>query len=157
MLGDSDNAIVLEWGWRANERETDPFATHFRVYLSSPLDVVPCEIQGVMPVGGRPGAFVATARLDREIDAGTAKGQYLSAPYPFFVEDHTAGRDISLTLVTRLPGPNGAFNEPAPGPTSAAAQPRRPADPPPRLDASGSLRRSRSPPSRATGSSSGTG
>ena len=118
VLGDSDNAIVLEWGWRANERETDPFATHFRVYLSSPLDAVPCEIQGVVPVGGRPGAFVATAQLDREIDTGTAKGQYLSAPYPFFVEDHTAGRDISLTLVTRLPGPNGAFNEPAPGLTS---------------------------------------
>ena len=52
LLGDSDNAIVLEWGWQANEREIDPFATHFRVYLSSPLEAVPCEIQRHRTSGG---------------------------------------------------------------------------------------------------------
>ncbi|HEY0648070.1 hypothetical protein [Phenylobacterium sp.] len=118
LLGDADNAIVLEWGWREQERDIDPFATHFRVYVSPPLDTVECQVLAVAPIAGRDGAFAVTARLDRPIEAEAAKGQYLAAPYPFFVESHTAGRDVSLTLVTRLRGPGGAFNAPASGPAS---------------------------------------
>jgi hypothetical protein len=118
LLGSSDNAILLEWGWHSNEREIDPFATHFRIYTSPPLNTVACEILTATEISGRPGAYRATATLTRDIDPDSAKGQYLNAGYPFFVEEHSGGSNIEFVLVTRIAAPGGGFRAPALGTTN---------------------------------------
>lgn len=118
LLDTSDNTIVLEWGWHANERLTDPFARHFRIYLASPLDTVACELNTVNAVSGQPGVFKVTATLERAIDADAAKGQYLDAGYAFFIEGHSGGTAVQLTLSTRVPAPGGGFHTPTTGHTN---------------------------------------
>jgi hypothetical protein len=117
-LGMSDNAIVLEWGWHATERAIDQFARHFRVYLAPPLNAVLCQLTGVTAVAGQPGVFRVNATLERMIDADAAKGQYIDAGYPFFIERHSGGTAIQLTLSTRVPAPGGGFRTPETGPTT---------------------------------------
>ncbi|MFY9918042.1 MAG: hypothetical protein WAL26_06530, partial [Mycobacterium sp.] len=115
VLGASDNAIVLEWGWHANERRTDPFARHFRIYLAPPLNTVPGQLTAVTAVSGQPGIFQITATLERAIDADAAQGQYVDASYPFFIEKHSGGTAIQLTVSTRIPAPAGGFRTPETG------------------------------------------
>ena len=117
LLGTSDNAIVLEWGWHASERAIDPFARHFRIYLAPPLDSVGCLLTSVAAVPGQPGAYRVGATAERAIDPDAAMGQYLDAGYPFFIEGHSAGTAIQLTLSTKVPAPAGGFRTPQTGPT----------------------------------------
>ncbi len=116
LLGDSDNAIVLDWGWHTNQRETDPLASHFRIYLAPPLDSVGCTLTAVTPLAARPGAFQVAATLERAVAADAAKGQYLQAGYPFFIEGHGAGSAVELIVASRLAAPGGGFRVPATGP-----------------------------------------
>ena len=112
LLGTSNNAIVLRWGWHAKQRAIDPFMTHFRVYVAPPLDRVDAKLLTVTPVTGRPGVYKVAASLKRPILADLAKGQYLEAGYPFFIDAHTGGSDIELTVRTVVPAANGSFNAP---------------------------------------------
>ena len=115
LLGTSDNAIVLRWGWHDRQRTLDPFARQFRVYLAPPLDEIAGTITAATADPVRPGVFHAALTLVRPAGADAAKGQYLDAGYPFFVETHTGGTDVQVTLRTTLALPEGGFHAPALG------------------------------------------
>ena len=98
LLGSSDNAVVLEWGWTQAERDRDPHATEFRVYWQ-PLapDVVSGSVTGPPALAGA--LFEMPATLDRPIAQDVMAGRYLSLPdHPFKVASHTAGQSIVVRL-----------------------------------------------------------
>jgi hypothetical protein len=117
LLGASDNAVVLEWGWHARERAVDPYADQFRLYVARPLDGIDGQISSVTDVAGQPGAYVVAMALERPITANAASGLYLDAGSPFFIEQHAALTTVQATVRTRVPlSPGGAFRRPAIGP-----------------------------------------
>jgi len=63
VLGNHQNAIVLESGWRAEERAIDPSA-NVRVYRRPPPDMLTGAITAVTPIG-------APSQLSVALDAGT--------------------------------------------------------------------------------------
>jgi hypothetical protein len=115
LLGTSDNVVVLSWGWHEQQRQQDPFARQFRIYLARPLDGVHGQLLTVTPVPATPGAFTVDLQLAREISADAARGLYLDAGSPFFIESHTAGVNIQATVRTRIPLPDGIFRTPQTG------------------------------------------
>ena len=111
LLGDSTNAVVLEWGWTQAERDADPHAAEFRVYWQ-PL--APDLVRGAVtaPATAAGGVFEMPAALDRPLEADAMRGRYLALPdYPFKVAGHTAGQTVVLQLEpsliepTRMPSP----------------------------------------------------
>jgi hypothetical protein len=115
LLGTDDNAIVLRWGWHAEQREQDAFATEFRVYVTDkPLDAVSGMLTTVNPIGL--GVYDVTIQLERPVVADAAKDAPLEAGYPFMVYSHTAGETITATVGTRVKDGNGNFHQPAIGP-----------------------------------------
>ena len=111
LLGDSDNAVVLEWGWTEAEHDADPHAREFRVYWQ-PLapDLVAGEVTG--PPAQVGALYELPALLDRPLPTDAMRGRYLSlADYPFRVAGHTAGDAIVLSVEpsaidpTRVPSP----------------------------------------------------
>ena len=115
LLGTSQNAIVLEWGWHARERALDPFAKSFRVYLASPLDGIDGNLTSVTDMSGSPGVYTLAVTLQRAVAADAAKGLYLDAGTPFFIETHAAGTTIQMTVNTRVPQGGGAYRRPVAG------------------------------------------
>jgi len=98
LLGASTNAVVLEWGWTADERARDPFATEFRVYWQPiPPDVVTGVLQGPANlVGGR---WQMTATLNQPVQVDALAGKYVrAADYPFKIASNTAGQTIAISL-----------------------------------------------------------
>jgi hypothetical protein len=118
LLGSSDNAIVLHWGWHAKQRALDPFAKQFRSYLASPMDEVPGKVLAATPDATRPGVYQVQLSLDRLVAANAAQGQYLDTGYPFFIETHTGGTSIQATVRTTIAAPGGGFRSPAIGPVT---------------------------------------
>jgi hypothetical protein len=118
LLGTSDNAILLRWGWRAEERTQDPFAKQFRVYLSPTFDLIPSEILSVADAAGVPGDWKLQVRVPQALNANAAAGLFLNAGYPFFIVEHTDGLIIDMLVRTRIPDANGVFRKPALGPVS---------------------------------------
>jgi hypothetical protein len=116
LLGTSDNVVVLNWGWHEQQRRQDSFAQQFRIYLARPLDAVDGQVQSVTPVPATPGLFTVALQLARQIAADAARGLYLDAGSPFFIETHTAGAAVQATVRTRIPLPNGSFRTPEIGP-----------------------------------------
>ena len=98
LLGSSQNAVVLEWGWTQDERDRDPHATEFRVYWQPrPPDLVNGRLTGVASLAG--GLYEMAATLDRPLPADAMGGRYIAAPdYPFKVASHTAGQLITVRL-----------------------------------------------------------
>jgi hypothetical protein len=127
LLGSSENAIVLEWGWGADERARDPFATEFRVYWHPlPPDVVHGTLVAPATLVG--GFHVMACTLDQPLAADAMKGSYLRAPdYPFKVASHTAGTNITVRLEPSIlqPGtvPDAATFEFTPVLTGAELRP----------------------------------
>ena len=117
LLGTSNNAVVLRWGWRANERSQDPFARHFRIYLAPPLDEVPCTVTSVSEVTGHPGEYQVGATCARTVAGDAANGLYLDAGYPFFIDSHSSGTSIQLRVRTVVAAPGGGFRLPVLGAT----------------------------------------
>lgn len=116
LLGSAQNAVVLRWGWHARERALDPYATQFRVYVARPLDGIDGQLTSVADITGVPGAYSVTLQLQRSIPADAAKGLYLDAGTPFFIETHQAGTSVQATLRTRVPqSAGGGFRRPQPG------------------------------------------
>lgn len=115
ILGSSQNAIVLRWGWHDTQRAQDPHATEFRVYVASPLDHVPATLDAVTPDPARPGRYTARLTLSRAVRADAASGLYLEAGTPFFIEGHTGGAAIDVRLRTSVPLADGTFRRPALG------------------------------------------
>ncbi len=111
LLGASDNAIVLDWGWTQTERDHDPWTTEFRVYWQPvPPDLVVGAFTGAPVLVGA--AYEITAQLDRPVAADAMVGRYLQAPdRSFRVLRHTAGQTVTVGLAPSLvdaaavPGP----------------------------------------------------
>lgn len=102
LLGTSDNAIVVRWGWHAEQRQQDPLAREFRVYVAPPMDVIGGQVVAVTTIGtGRVTSYQAELVLDRAVRADAA-GLRLDAGHPFLIRTHTAGSTITMTLETRL-------------------------------------------------------
>lgn len=95
-LGTSDNAIVLEWGWRQEQRDHDPYAREFRVYLQDdPPDRLAGSLSGAPVVVGDNLRMAAT--LARGVAADALAGLWIrSGGYPFRVVGNTAGSQIDI-------------------------------------------------------------
>lgn len=116
LLGASDNAIVLRWGWHAEQRDQDPLAREFRVYAAPPMDAVGGQVLTVTTIGtGRVTSYQVDLQLDRAVRADVAAGLRLDAGHPFLIRSHTAGTAITMVLETRL-RVGGAIPVPALGP-----------------------------------------
>jgi hypothetical protein len=99
LLGGSTNAVVLEWGWTAEERARDSFATEFRIYWhDQPPDVVRGTLVDPATLVGAHHQMGCT--LDQSLPADALKGRYLRAPdYPFKVASHPAITDgVAFTI-----------------------------------------------------------
>jgi hypothetical protein len=118
LLGSSDNVIVLNWGWHAKQRLIDPYAKQFRVYLASPLDELPGNLTAFTADPNTPGFYKASVTLSRSVVADAGRGQYLDAGYPFFIQTHTSGTSIQVTLQTVIPLANATFRTPVVGPVT---------------------------------------
>ena len=116
LLGTSDNAIVLRWGWHDAQRNQDPHATEFRVYLTDTFDSLPAEILNADEIAAKPGDLMLELSVPASIQANAAAGLSLSAGYPFFIVEHTGGTQINMLVRTRIPDDNGAFRVPELGP-----------------------------------------
>jgi hypothetical protein len=101
LLGSASNAIVLNWGWGANERGVDPLAKEFRIYsLSKPPDFVPGMITSVTPNIGTIALGFTTDRVLRPNDCA---GQWIdSHDHPFLVVSHGGGTSVTLEVATPL-------------------------------------------------------
>jgi hypothetical protein len=103
LLGDSDNAIVVRWGWRAEQRQQDPLAREFRIYAAAPMDAVDATVLAVNTIGtGRVTSYQVDLALDRAVRVDAAAGLRFIAGHPFLIRTHTAGSTITMTVETRL-------------------------------------------------------
>jgi hypothetical protein len=115
LLGTSANAVVIEWGWTARERELDPYAKEFRVYWQpQPPDIVRGSFSGTAKSAGDGWELAAT--VDRPLAADAMKGAHLLAGgYPFKVASHGPGTALTVKLERSVLEPS---RTPAPGPFS---------------------------------------
>jgi hypothetical protein len=96
LLGAHQNAVLLEWGWRPAERDLDPVAAEFRVYLTRPADVVHATVGAVTSVA--PNWKVALT-TDLPLVADELAGQWLnSGGYPFRIVHNDAGTTPNLIV-----------------------------------------------------------
>ena len=117
LLGSHDTAVVLRWGWHDAQREQDPLATEFRVYVAPPLDVVDGTVTGVTTLSTGPTtSYRVDLQLDAELRADLAAGLRLDAGHPFLIRSHTAGSTVQMVVETRLRTPAGSAPVPALGP-----------------------------------------
>jgi hypothetical protein len=104
LLGSDNNAIVVRWGWHAQQRDQDLFAREFRVYLSTePLDSVKGTLASVLPTGV--GKYEVILNLDRPVATDAAKGTYLEAGYAFRIDGHSSGTTITAQLSVSIVQP----------------------------------------------------
>lgn len=110
-LGAASTAVLIEWGWTAEQRQRDPHATEFRVYWdATPPDLIEGELTGAATLAGTEWSMSAT--LQRAVAVDAMAGRYIRAgDRPFRVVGHTGGTAISIVLArsaidaTLVPGP----------------------------------------------------
>ena len=96
LLGAHQNAVLLEWGWRQAERDLDPLAAEFRVYLTRPADVVHATVGAV--TSAAPNWQVAMT-TDLPLVADELAGQWLSSGgYPFRILHNDAGTSPNVLV-----------------------------------------------------------
>jgi len=93
ILGTHQNAIVLDWGWRDVDRQTDALTAEFRVYyLRATPDSVPGQITSVTASGQ---GWDLGFQSGRTLQDGDSVGQWLSSNgYPFRIDSLTAGPPV---------------------------------------------------------------
>lgn len=98
LLAGRTNAVVIEWGWRDEERRRDPHAKEFRVYWQpSPTDVVRGELLG--PVSFTAGAWTASAQMSRAVKVDEFVGRFIvRTEGAFRIAGHSAGALVALRL-----------------------------------------------------------
>ena len=118
LLGADDDAVVLSWGWHEQQRDQDPFAREFRVYLADhPLDRMRAIITSVAPAGT--GRYVLTVDVPSSLAADELVGTWVHAGYPFRVTSNAAGAvgsPATIDVEANVPLPGGALPVPAAGP-----------------------------------------
>jgi hypothetical protein len=104
ILGTHQNAIVLEWGWRDIDRQTDKLTTEFRVYyLHLTPDSIPGQITSVTAAGQ---GWDLGFKTDRTLKGGECVGQWLSSNgYPFRIGSLTAGPPVTVHVEAPLANP----------------------------------------------------
>lgn len=103
LLGADDHAIVLRWGWHAEQRRQDPLAREFRLYAGPPMDSVSGTIVSVATLAtGRVTQYELGLVLDRPVRADAAAGLRLEAGHPFYIRSHGAGSSVTMRVETRL-------------------------------------------------------
>ncbi|MBL8701478.1 MAG: hypothetical protein JNK67_24075 [Alphaproteobacteria bacterium] len=111
ILGGHDNAILLSWGWHAEQRAQDPSAREFRVYVSRHrLDAQLARVDAVAELG--PGRYAVDLHLERDVPADASAGLVFNAGYPFHLRSHGAGRVIQAVVAARVARPDGSFPSP---------------------------------------------
>jgi hypothetical protein len=96
LLGAHQNAIVLEWGWRQQERDLDPSTTEFRVYSSPPPDVVHATVTAVASAAPH---WQVTLATDLPLVTDELAGQWISSNgYPFLVVSNGAGSTPTVVV-----------------------------------------------------------
>lgn len=118
ILGQDNNAIILRWGWHKQQREQDPLAKEFRVYVANnPLDSIRGTIISTAQTG-IPGKYKVRIKLSCSVDKDAAKGNTLMAGYHYYISTHTGGKTINAILESQVPGPSGSFLQPVLGPVT---------------------------------------
>ena len=105
ILGTHKNAIVLDWGWRDSERQTDPLTNEFRVYylLNAP-DVIPGNITSVAAASG---GWNLGFQSSRTLNDGDSVGQWIiSGGYPFRISSLTGGAHVIVHVDAALANPS---------------------------------------------------
>jgi len=105
LLGTHKNAIVLDWGWRDSERQTDPLTSEFRVYylLNTP-DVIPGNITSVTAASGGWDLGFQTNRTLKDSDS---VGQWIiSGGYPFRIASLIGGASVIVHVDSALAKPS---------------------------------------------------
>ncbi len=121
LLGSSGTAILLRWTWPAEQRDQDPFATEFRVYVARPLDRVTGTLDSDTSLGGgTPRTYRLLLTLDRPVTEDLVAGGHLDAGHPFLIRSHTAGTSIEMMVETRLQLRDGTVPRPVAGPIELA-------------------------------------
>ena len=112
----STTAIVLTWGWQAEQRELDPWAKEFRVYTSSGgIGPVVGRVNAVTDLGS--GRFDVELGLVRAVAVDAARGGYLPAGGEYRILGHGAGTTVHATVETLVPAEDGSFPPPQIRPT----------------------------------------
>jgi hypothetical protein len=101
ILGNHQTAVVINWGWSANERNVDPLATEFRIYtLAKPPDFVPGTITAATH-GVR--LWTLAFSTDRVLRQNECAGQWITSnDHPFLIDTNTAGSNISIDVEPSL-------------------------------------------------------
>jgi hypothetical protein len=118
LLGADDDAVVLSWGWHEQQRDQDPFAREFRVYLADHrLDRMQATITSVAPAGT--GRYTLTVDIPAPLISDELIGTWVHASYPFRVTSNTAGATGSpatIDVEANVPLTSGALPVPIAGP-----------------------------------------
>lgn len=111
LLGAHQNAIVLKWGWRQQERDLDPYAKEFRVYAGAPPDIVSGTVTSVASVAPN---WNLNLSLDRTLATNECAGQWVTTGgYPFLILSNGAGSSVQITVAAAKASPSAT---PAVGP-----------------------------------------
>jgi hypothetical protein len=99
-LGTHQNAIVLEWAWRAHERALDPETAEFRVYATPPPDTLDATITAVSAFANQWSlAVTLAAGTTVPLIPGELTGLWIeSGGYPFRVVANTGGTTPAVTV-----------------------------------------------------------
>jgi hypothetical protein len=120
LLGAHENAIVLEWGWRTQERDMDPSTTEFRVYMTRPPDIVHGTI---LSVTSATPYWKLALTTDLPLVVDELVGQWLESDgYVFRVAQNDMGMSPSMLVDT-------STLQPATQPVSGAVTLGRPLRP----------------------------
>jgi hypothetical protein len=113
LLGGHNNAILLEWGWRQAERDLDPTTEEFRVYATTPADIVEGVITAV--ASAAPGWRIwMTTNVPLAADELVSQ-TITSGGYPFQIAQNDAGATPSILVKVSTLHP---LLQPMPGPVT---------------------------------------
>jgi hypothetical protein len=117
ILGGHANAIVVRWGWYAEQRRRDPSTREFRIYVRrDAFDSITGTLAGATVLS--PGRYQVTLVLAGAVATDAAVGLRIEANYPFRIESHTggaAGAPLTAVLRALVPALDGTYPEPAAG------------------------------------------
>jgi hypothetical protein len=102
LLGASQNVILLEWGWRQEERDADSTAAEFRVYLTRPPDVINAVITSVTSASPN---WKLTLTSDLPLIANELVGQWITGNQPFQITQNDAGTSPTMLVAMSLIDP----------------------------------------------------
>jgi hypothetical protein len=107
VLGMHRNAILLDWGWRDQERAIDALTQEFRVYYwLTPPDAVNGTITAVLAVAG---GWSLNFQTNQALQDGECVGQWITTGgYPFQITALTGGASPVIQVAAALAKPAAA-------------------------------------------------